>query len=74
MSINGVFYRHEIKAALDMFGVLNVQEIKEKLAMRDITLDETQILDGLNALIKTKNIRHFDIRGYFVSRGSNERL
>lgn len=64
--IHGGFYSDEIKYALSMFGVLNVAEIKAKLALRNIKADETQILEGLEILVKSKRVRRSDKPGYFV--------
>lgn len=64
--ISGTFYTNDIKGALRMFGVMSVIEIKEKLALRNIKLDETQILDALELLIRYKEVRRSDVKNKFV--------
>lgn len=55
--IHGNFYQNDVKAALRYFGPLTMQQIKGKLELRNVKLDETQILDALDTLIKGKYVR-----------------
>lgn len=66
--ISGTFYQNDIKGALQMFGPMSVTEIKEKLKMRNIFLDDVQILDCLELLLRTKAIQKSDISGKYVKR------
>ena len=53
MTIDGNFYRNDIRTVLKA-GPMKVAQIKSKLAARNIKLDETQILDALNAMIRSR--------------------
>lgn len=64
--ISGTFYLNDIKGALQMFGPLTVAEIKTKLLMRNVKLDETHILDALEVLLKQKAVRKSDVPGKYV--------
>ena len=55
MTIDGNFYRNDVRGVLrSSTGGLKLQQIKEKLAARNIKLDETQILEALESLIKSR--------------------
>lgn len=64
--ISGTFYLNDIKGALQMFGALNIAEIKAKLLLRNVKLDDTQILEGLEVLLKQKAVRRSDVPGKYV--------
>ena len=55
--INGVFYSHDVKRALQYFGPMNIQQIKAKLAMIDVKVDDTQVLEAVERLVKQKAAR-----------------
>ena len=63
--ISGTFYTNDILGALKMFGVMSASEIKTKLLLRNIKLDETQILEAIDILIKRNMIRRSDVPGKF---------
>lgn len=65
MTIDSTFYRNDIKTAL-RGGALNVTEIKKALADKGIKLDEIQILEALDALIKNNSVVRSD--GKFALR------
>ena len=64
--ISGIMYTNDIKGALQTFGALSVPEIKAKLAQRNVNLDDIQILDGIDLLIRRKEIQRSDISGKYV--------
>jgi hypothetical protein len=64
--ISGEFYKNDIKGALQMYGAMSVSEIKAKLLLRNIKLDDTQILDALDKMIRTREVRKSDIPGKYV--------
>ena len=64
--IFGTFYRNDVKGALKMFGPMSATEIKAKLALRNIRLDETQVLEAINLMLRYKEVRRSDIPGKFV--------
>ena len=53
MTIDGNFYRNDIRTVLKQ-GPLKVVQIKSKLEARNIKLDETQILQALEGMIKSR--------------------
>ena len=53
MTIDGNFYRNDIRTVLKN-GPLKVAQIKSKLDARNIKLDETQILQALEGMIKSR--------------------
>ncbi len=55
MAIDGGFYKNDIRQVL-RGGGLKLQQIKAKLAARNINLDETQILEALDSLIKSRMV------------------
>jgi predicted transcriptional regulator len=59
MTIDGNFYRNDIRTVLKQ-GPLKVSQIKSKLDARNIKLDETQILDALNAMIRSRIVVRTD--------------
>ena len=59
MAIDGIFYKNDIKAAL-RGGALKVSQIKAKLVTKNIKLDETQILDVLESMIKNRVVVRSD--------------
>lgn len=59
MTIDGVFYKTNIKAVLNQ-GAMNVAQIKAMLKANNIKLDETQILEALDSLIKNKMVVRSD--------------
>ena len=61
MTIEGIFYKNDIRIVLKA-GPLKVIQIKSKLAARNIKLDETQILDALNAMIRSRVVVRTDGR------------
>lgn len=56
MKIHGTFYQNDVKDSLQMFGPMNVQQIKAKLALKKLNVDETQILEALDILIRRRYI------------------
>jgi predicted transcriptional regulator len=59
MTIDGNFYRNDIKTVLKA-GPMKVAQIKSKLEARNIKLDDTQILDALNGMIRAKMVARTD--------------
>ncbi len=55
MTISGDFYRNDIRQVLKSGG-LKLQQIKAKLEAKGIKLDETQILDALDGMIKARQV------------------
>lgn len=55
MAIEGGFYKNDIRQVL-RGGGLKLQQIKAKLAAKNINLDETQILEALDSLIKSRTV------------------
>ena len=56
MKIHGTFYQNDVKDSLQMFGPMSVQQIKAKLALKKLNVDETQILEALDILIRRRYI------------------
>lgn len=67
--ISGTLYVGEIQSVLTANGSMSVPEIKAKLAARNIKLDETQILDGLDLLLRKKTIHKSSFTGKYSKRG-----
>lgn len=59
MTIDGNFYRNDIRTVLKA-GPMKVAQIKSKLEARNIKLDDTQILDALNGMIKARIVGRTD--------------
>jgi predicted transcriptional regulator len=59
MTIDGNFYRNDIRTVLRA-GPMKVAQIKSKLEARNIKLDDTQILDALNGMIKARIVTRTD--------------
>lgn len=59
MTIDGNFYRNDIRLVLKA-GPMKVAQIKAKLVARNVKLDETQILDALNAMIRSRIVVRTD--------------
>lgn len=55
MAIHGNFYKNDVKLVL-RGGGLKLQQIKAKLAAKNINLDDTQILEALDSLIKSRMV------------------
>ena len=53
MTISGTFYKNDIRAVLKA-GPMKLQQIKSKLEARGLKLDETQILEAIDGLIKSR--------------------
>jgi hypothetical protein len=53
MAIDGSFYRNDIRTVLKA-GPLKLQVIKSKLISRGVNLDEMQILEALDSMVKAK--------------------
>ena len=63
--IHGEFFQNDVREVLRLFGVQNVQQIKAKLVERDIKIDESQILEALDVLIKRQKARRAENAGFF---------
>ena len=59
MAIDGNFYRNDVKLVLRA-GPMKLQQIKSKLVAKGISLDETQILEALEGLIRSKSVMRFE--------------
>ena len=55
MAIDGNFYRNDIRLVLKA-GPMKLQQIKAKLEARSVKLDEMQILEALDGLIKARTV------------------
>lgn len=66
MTISGDFYRNDIRQVL-RGGGLKLQQIKSKLEAKNIKLDETQILDALEGLIKARLVVRAEGRFHLAS-------
>ena len=64
--ISGTLYINDIRYVMQSAGSLSVAEIKAKLLAKDIKLDDTQILDGLDVLIRRKMVRRSSEAGKFI--------
>jgi len=63
--MHGGIYHKDVVAVLRMFGVQSVRQIKAKLFLEGIDLDETQILEALESSIKMGKARRADVPGHF---------
>ena len=63
--ISGAFYTNEVLGALKMFGAMGAAEIKAKLLMKNIKLDESQVLEAIDVLIKRNMVKRSDVPGKF---------
>lgn len=66
MTISSEFYKNDIRQVLKSGG-LKLQQIKSKLEAKGIKLDETQILNALEGMIKTRIVNRAEGRFHLAS-------
>lgn len=62
--IDGRYYQKEVKKAMRDLGPAKLPAIKEKLAQNNLKLDETQILQAIDAL--GVQVRKINTYGFYV--------
>ena len=63
-AINGRYYQREVKKALKDLGPAKLPAIKAKLAESKVELDETQILEAIEAM--GQQVRHIQTYKLYV--------
>jgi hypothetical protein len=66
LMISGTMYINDIRYVMQGAGPLKVAEIKARLLSRNVKLDETQIIEALELLIRNKQVQRTEIAGQFV--------